>query len=85
MRQVVASATEAELGALFLNAQAICPLCTALDELGHPQPATPLQTDNSTACSILNDMVKQKWSKSINMQFYWLHDCACQGQFHISW
>jgi len=36
MKQVVASAAEAELGALFLNAQTICPFRIALDELGHP-------------------------------------------------
>ena len=74
MKQVVASAAEAELGALFLNAQTICPFQIALDELGHPQPATPLQTDNSTASSIVNDTIKQKWSKAINMQFYWVWD-----------
>jgi len=85
MHQVVASAAKAKLGALFLNAQAICPLRIALDELGHPQPATPLQTDNSMACSILNDMVKQKQSKAIDMCFYWLHDHAHQGQFCIFW
>jgi len=85
MRQVVASAAEAKLGALFLNAQAMCPLRTALDELGHPQPATPIQTDNITACGILNDTIKQKRSKAIDMQFYWLRDRARQGQFHIFW
>jgi hypothetical protein len=69
MCQVVASTVEAELGALFLNAQAACPLCITLDELSHPQAATLLQTDNDTACGIINDMVKQKRSKAIDMQF----------------
>jgi len=59
MQQVVASADEAKLSALFLNAQAACPLCIALVELGHPQAAMPLQTDNSTACGIINNTVKQ--------------------------
>jgi len=49
IQQVVASAAEAELGALFLNTQMACPICITLDVLGHLQPATPLQTDNSTA------------------------------------
>jgi len=48
MQQVVASAAEAELSTLFLNAQTACPICTALDEMGHTHLATPLQTDNST-------------------------------------
>jgi len=86
MQQVVASAADAKLGALFLNAQAIFPLHMALDEMGHPQPATPMQTDNITACGILNDTIKQKWSKAIDiMRFYWLHDHTQQGQFHIFW
>jgi len=85
MKQVVASAAEAELGALFLNAQTICPFRIALEELGHPQPATPLQTDNSTASGIANDTVKQKRSKAIDMRFYWVRDRVRQGQFHIFW
>jgi len=60
MCQVVSSTAEAELGALFLNAQTIYPICTALEELGHPQPATPLQTDNNMASRIINDTIKQK-------------------------
>jgi len=70
MKQEVSSTAKAKLGALFLNAQAVCPIQTALDELGHLQPATPLQTDNSMASGIANDMVKQKQSKAINMHFY---------------
>jgi len=69
MQQVVTSAAEGKLGVLFLNAQAMCPLCMALDGLGHPQPATPMQTDNITACGILNDTVEQKQSKAIDMNF----------------
>jgi len=85
MKSVMSSAAEAELGALFLNAQAICPMRIALEELGHSQPATPLQTDNSTASGIANDTVKQKRSKAIDMRFYWVRDRVRQGQFHIFW
>jgi len=83
MKQVVASAAEAKLGTLFLNAQAICPFHIALAELGNPQPTMPLQTDNSMASGIVNDTIKQKCSKAINMHFYWVHDHVHQGQFHI--
>ena len=85
MHHVVSSAAKAELGALFLNAQDICPICMALDELGHPQPATPLQTDNNTASGIVNDTVKQRRSKAVDMRFYWICDRLWQGQFHIFW
>jgi len=83
MKPVLASAIKAELGILFLNAKHACPLCIALHKLGHPQPTTPIQTDNTTATGIANDNIKQKWSKSIDMNFYWVCDCICQGQYHI--
>jgi len=85
MRPVLASAAEAKLGALFLNAKHACPLRIALLELGHPQPATPIQTDNTTATGIANDNIKQKRSKSIDMHFYWIRDRMRQGQYYIFW
>ena len=85
MREVVSSAAEAELAALFHNGKDACPMRITLEELGHPQPATPLQTDNSTACGIANDTVKQKRSKAIDMRFYWIRDRVRQGQFHVHW
>jgi hypothetical protein len=37
MEEVVSSATEAELGALFHNSKEACPLQITLEELGHLQ------------------------------------------------
>jgi hypothetical protein len=85
MREVLSSAAEAELGALFYNCKEACPIRTTLEELGHPQPPTPIQTDNSTAAGIANDTVKQKRSKAIDMRFYWVRDRVRQKQFHIFW
>jgi hypothetical protein len=85
MRAVLASATEAELGALFVNAQDACVLRNTLIAMGWPQPATPIQTDNSCAEGIINDTVKQRRSKAIDMRFYWVRDRVRQGQFRIHW
>jgi len=85
MCPVLASAAKAKLGALFLNAKHACPRHIALQELGHDQPTTPIQTDNTTATGIANDNIKQKWSKSINMHFYWIHNRVHWGQYHIFW
>jgi hypothetical protein len=85
MREVLSSAAEAELGALFHNGKEACPLCITLTELGHPQPATPISTDNSTATGIANETVKQKRSKAIDMRFYWVRDRVCQKQFDVYW
>ena len=55
---IMSSAAEAELDTLFLNAKEGTVLRTTLEEMGHPQPATPLQTDNSTANGISNGTCK---------------------------
>ena len=85
MREVLSSAAEAELGALFHNGKEACPLRIALEEMGRKQPATPMATDNNTASGIATDTVKQKRSKAINMRFYWIQDRVRQGQFQIYW
>jgi hypothetical protein len=72
MRNVMASAAESEVGALFLNGQEAIPLRDTLIKFGHPQPSTPLQTDNTTAAGIANDTIKQKRSKAMNMRFDWI-------------
>jgi hypothetical protein len=85
MKNVVASAAEAETGALFHNAQEACTLRQTLLEIGHPQPPTPLQTDNQCTDGIVNDTVKQKRSKAIDMRYYWLRDRISQKQFRVHW
>ena len=85
MGNVMSSATEAEVGALFHNAQDACSIRTTLEFLGHPQPATPIQTDNACAEGIINDTVKQKRSKAIDMRFYWVRDRVRQNQFQVFW
>ena len=85
IRNVMASAAEAEVGGLFMNAQEAVPARTTLIDLGHLKPPSPLKTDNSTADGILNGTVKQKRSKALAMKFYWLKDRAAQGEFRIYW
>jgi hypothetical protein len=85
MNEVLSSASEAELGALFHNLKDASAIRTSLEEMGHPQPPTPVQTDNNTAVGIANDTVKQRRSKAIDMRFYWVRDRVRQKQFHIYW
>ena len=72
IKAILSLAAEAELGALFYNAKDGCRLQNTLQDLGHPQPPTPIQTDNACAAGIANDTVRQKRSKAINMGFYWV-------------
>lgn len=42
----MASAAKADVAALYLNAQEALPIRQCLIEMGHPQPATQMNTDN---------------------------------------
>jgi hypothetical protein len=79
------SAAEAELGALFLNAKEGVYICQVLTEIGHPQPRTPTQTDNTTAEGDINSKIQPKRMKAMDMRFHWLCDREAQGQFRIYW
>eukprot|EP00957_Ditylum_brightwellii_P130065 9920533-Ditylum_brightwellii.AAC.1 len=85
MWNVVASVAEAEVGALFLNAQMEEQLRIALAEMGHHQLPTPICKHNSTADNITNNKLKQHWSHAIDMCFYLAHDRYQQDHFIIYW
>jgi hypothetical protein len=54
---IMSSTVEAELAPLFINAKAAVSIQQTLEELGHPQPRTSIQTDNSTALALLTNML----------------------------
>jgi hypothetical protein len=60
LRFVVASATEADLGALFHNCQDGIIFWQTLTNLGHPQPKMPAHCDNATAIGIANNTIKRQ-------------------------
>jgi hypothetical protein len=60
IKHVMASATEAELAALFITAREAVYIRIILHELGHAQPATPLQTDNAMADAVIKGKIQPK-------------------------
>ena len=56
-----------------------------LEEMGHKQQPTPLQTDNSMADGVVNSKITPKRTKAMDMRFHWLRDRECQEQFRIYW
>jgi hypothetical protein len=68
------SATEAELGALFLNAQKAKVLRLVLKKRGHPQPPTPIHINNTTTVGIVNNTIKRQWSRAMEMGYFLLLD-----------
>ena len=85
IKHVMSSATEAELGALYIMAREAVYIRIILEEMGHKQPPTPLQTDNSMADGVVNGKIQPKRTKAMDMRFHWLRDRECQEQFRIYW
>ncbi len=67
IRAVMSSAAEAELRALFKNAKTAVSMCHTLEEMGHPQPQTPIQMDNKTANDLLTNKIMPKALKAMDM------------------
>ena len=57
IKHVMTSATEAELAAIYIMAREAVYIRIILEELGHKQPPTPLQTDNSMTDVVCNGKV----------------------------
>ena len=87
IKNVVSSAAEAKTAGTHMGATNACPMITALEEMGHPQPKTgsPIETDNSTAHGVLNSKMRQKLSKSFDVRCWWVKDRINQGQFNLIW
>ena len=85
MKNVLSSATEAEIGAIFLNCQQAEIIRTTLEELGHPQNTTTIVTDNATANNIINGNAKQKRTKAMDMRYNWILDRQVQRHFQVIW
>ena len=85
IKAVMLSAAEAKLGALFINLKLAVPARKTLKELGHLQPKTLMQRDNSTANGLMNNTIIYKATKSIDMQSHWMKCRDAQGQFKFYW
>ena len=82
---VVTSAASAEIGALFINTRQAIPARRLLEEMGHKQPTTPTQTDNTTALGFFTRNLNPKATKSEDMKYWFLRDKKDQEQFHYYW
>jgi hypothetical protein len=85
IKSVMSSVAEAELGALYINAREADPCRTILHEMGHSQPPTSIQTDNSTALGVVTNNILSRRTKAMDMRFWCLLDCDAQEQFRFFW
>jgi hypothetical protein len=73
IKAVMSSAVEAEVGALYIHCREAIPSCHTLEFMGHPQPSTPMKTDNTTALGVFNNNIIKKL-KTMDMKYHWLCD-----------
>ena len=78
-------ASAAEMAALYIMTEKKIPLCNALNEMGSPEPQTPIQTDNSTAVGFTNKTIFNKATKSAEMKLWWIRYRESQEQFRYYW
>jgi hypothetical protein len=81
----MSSVAEAEQGALYINVKEAIFLRQILHKMGHPQPRTPIFTNNTTAEGVINKKIQPKHTKAMDMRFHWLRDCEAQGQLKFVW
>ena len=86
IKNVMGSAMESEIAAMFMNGQLIMKYREILKDMGHPQPPTRIRTDSQTGCGVVTGKMKQKRTKSVDMNFNWLHDRTVnQKQLEPEW
>ena len=85
LKLVASSAAEEALAALFLTTRQPIILQRILHEMGHPQPATPIHCDNSTATSIVHETIKQQRVRAMNMRYFWTIDQQREKYIDTRW
>ena len=82
---VMSSAGEGEAATSYLNCRAALPMRVALEEMGHPQPPTPVVMDNTSAVGLTQKTMTPKRSKAYDMRVNWLKCREAQKQFKLIW
>ena len=72
IKHIMASASDAELAAMFYNYRKAIPMKITLEEMDHPQPPTNVSVDNSTAHGLTQGTMIPKKFKAIDMRFHCL-------------
>ena len=85
IKHVAPSAAEAEIAAASITCKEAIPLRLTLQEMGYPQPATPVTLDNTTTVNFITKQLKQRRTKAMDMRYYWLQDQEAQQHFTFMW
>jgi hypothetical protein len=82
----MSSAFKVELATLYYSCILAVPICTTLEEMGHPKlKHTMVTTDNITVQGLTMGTITPKASKSMDQCFHWLKCYDAQCQFLYLW
>ena len=81
----MSSAGVTEVASSYLNCKAALPLRIALEEMGHPQPKTPVIVDNTSAQGLIKGTMTPKKAKGYDMRAAWLKCRKAQKQLDLIW
>ena len=85
LKHVMTSAADAEIGVLYVNTRHVIPTRRTLEEMGHPQPSTSVQTDNTTALGFATKHIQPKLTKSTDNKHWSMRDQEEQQNFNYMW
>ena len=85
IRNVVKSASDTEINALFINTRQTNTERYLLVEMGHGHPLTPSQTDNTTALIFVTKNLNPRATKLTDMNNCYMRDKQDQKQFRYYW
>ena len=76
---------EIEVTSHYLNYEAALLLRIVLEEMGHPQPETPVIVDNATAQGSMKGTMTPKKANEHDMRAAWLKCRQARRQFNLIW
>ena len=74
-----------------MNARFIIPSRIGTDQftqrhdIEHRQPTMPTITENSTADGVVNELMKQQRTRSMNMRYFWMIDSQRDKKIIANW
>ena len=79
IKSVMTSESKAEIVVMYINLREALPTRKTLIEMGHPQPQTPIQTNNLAAHSVVTNNVHPRRTKAMDIHFCWICCWDVQG------
>ena len=81
----MSSASEAELGALFITAQEMMVIRNTLEEMKWAHQKSPIQIDSSASEGVVNNTIVTIKLKTMDLRLHWIRCSEAQGRFRYYW